>query len=523
MKRLLFFLCYLFYPFSAWCAPLQTELVIALETNPPHFNPVLGAGSKVESIGAQLFAGLTRLSPKGRPLPYLATHWTHSPDYRSFTFFLHEGFFHDGTSITAEDVSFSILSSQKYHPFKPMLEPIRSIETPDAHTVTIRLSRPFPQLPAALIPSLVPILPRHIYGVGGPLSTHPANLHPVGSGPFMLETFLPNEYVRLVRNPRFFLSERPVLDRITYRIFWDEAELAPALTNGDVDIYLSPSPFLSRKIREEYPDIPLNVRPMEKLHAYICMTYNLDSPPLTDRRVREALSLSINREAFCRLSMLPIRPQQGPFPPGSPFYSPSSSSSSVDKSTAGRLLDEAGYPRGKDGKRFSIIIDVPPGSHSFVSLVFSMLAENLGALGIEVIPRYAIFFNEWANRLSTGNFQSSLDLLFAWHDPIIGIHRLYEKTIYRSLRSNVRGYYNPAAERLLLAASSESHAEKRQDFYTDFQRIVEKDHPMLWIAATDIELLYQPDILHLDELALGILSPMDCLAKKSTGVVGAQP
>lgn len=365
--------------FPAWCASSKTELVIALENNPPHFNPVLVSGKVVGSIGAQLFAGLTRLSTEGLPVPYLAENWTHSPGYRSFTFSLREALFHDGMPILAEDVAFSILASKAYHPFKPMLDPVERIETLDARTVRVHLSRPFPALPSVLIPALVPILPHHVYGVGSTLPDHPANLSPVGSGPFMLDSFVPNQSVRLVRNPHFFLPGKPVIERITYRIFWDEAELAPAFVNKDVDIYLSPPPFLSKQIREEYPDSPVRVQPIKKLHAYICMIYNLDSPPLNDKRVRKALSLALDRDAFCRLSLLPLRPQQGPFPSEAPFYR--ASSTSADKEEAARLLDEAGYPRGKDGRRFSLTVDCPPGSHAFSSLVFSPAHQRIRTAG----------------------------------------------------------------------------------------------------------------------------------------------
>lgn len=157
-----------------------------------------------------------------------------------------------------------------------------------------------------------------------------------------------------------------------------------------------------------------------------------------------------------------------------------------------------------------------------VLLFFPLLINEFGQLGIEITPRYAVSFTQWIERLSTGEIQASLDELFAWHDPVVGIHRLYESKT-PNVRSNVGQYRNTTAERLLLAAASELHVEKRRNLYADFQHIVENDHPILWIATTDIELLRQSDILGLDELGLGILSPLDSVTKSGSGSERKQP
>ena len=490
----------------------KNELVIALEDNPPHFNPVLLSGSLVGSIGAQLFAGLTRLSPEGDPRPYFASCWTHSRDYRTFTFSLREGFFHDGTPITASDVAFSIMASRDNHPFGPMLEPVEAVETPDAHTAVVRLSRPFPALPAVLIPSLVPIQPRHVFGAGRPRGAQEANLAPVGSGPFMLEAFVPNRYVRLVRNPRFFLPGKPLLDRVTFRIYWDQAEIPLALSSGEADVYLFSSPLILDAFRQNYPFRSVRITPIPNLHAYLVLDCNLEAAPLDDPRVRKALSLALDRNALARLFGM-AEPQYGPIPPGAPYHAPLMEP--FDPELAGRLLDEAGYPRGQNGKRFTLVLDYTPGTDFFPPVV-GLLRHEFARLGVEIVPRDSMQFSEWMRHVSTGAFQVSLDELFAWHDPVVGIHRLYSA---RNARSNIPWanmgkYANPHAERLMSDASSETDPGKRRELYAAFQRVVAEDHPMLWLATMPYGLLSLPPVRHLDTLGLGTLSPLDGIDKE---------
>ncbi len=155
---------------------------------PLHFNPALASGSATAMVGVQIFASPLRYDENWNPKPYLAESWEFSRDGLSLTLNLVKGAtFHDGHSITSADLAFSILTVQKYHPFKSMFAPVERVDTPDPFTAVIRLSQPHPAILLSMSPALLPILPKHIYGDGQDIKTHPANLQPVGSGPFKLE------------------------------------------------------------------------------------------------------------------------------------------------------------------------------------------------------------------------------------------------------------------------------------------------------------------------------------------------
>ena len=198
-------------------------VICSASGHPRHFNPAVVSGDATALPGAQIFASPLRFDEKWQPQPYLVRSWEISKDGLSVTLRLVEGAtFHDGRPITSDDVAFSVLAVKTYHPFQSMLAPVERVDTPDPHTAVIRLVRPHPAILLAMSPALLPILPRHVYGDGQDLKTHPANLAPVGSGPFKLVKYVPESFVLLERFNEFFIPGRPYLDEIEIRFQGDQ-------------------------------------------------------------------------------------------------------------------------------------------------------------------------------------------------------------------------------------------------------------------------------------------------------------
>ena len=198
-------------------------LTMALQQTPRHLNPAVQSGTATGQPGTQLFASLLRYDLGWEPQPYLAESWSISDDGLSVTMNLVKGAtFHDGAPITSEDVAFSIDTVKANHPFKSMFAPVTTVDTPDAHTAVINLSKPHPALLLAMSSQLLSIIPKHVYGDGQDPKAHPANSeNVVGSGPFKLVEFKRGEHVILERYDGYFIEGLPYLDRIVMRILPD--------------------------------------------------------------------------------------------------------------------------------------------------------------------------------------------------------------------------------------------------------------------------------------------------------------
>jgi hypothetical protein len=145
----------------------------------------------VHAVADSLFNGLVALDRNLRPVPDLATAWTISDDSTVFTFTLAQARWHDGTPLTSADVKFTFEEVLfKYHArTKAGLGAIVDhIDTPDDRTVAFHLKKPYGAFLQGLDVTEAPILPKHLFASGDP-NTNPANLKPVGTGPFRLESY----------------------------------------------------------------------------------------------------------------------------------------------------------------------------------------------------------------------------------------------------------------------------------------------------------------------------------------------
>jgi peptide/nickel transport system substrate-binding protein len=455
-----------------------------------------------------------RYNENWEPQPYLAEKWEISKDGLSVTLHLvKDATFHDGKMITSEDVAFSVATVQKYHPFKSMFASVARVDTPDAHIAIIRLKRPNPAILLSMSPALLPIIPKHVYGDGRDIRTHPANRAPVGSGPFKLVEFITDKHILLERYEGFFLKGRPYLDRIRFNIFLNVNEIPAALEVSEVHMinYFSELNELNRLSQKEH--LIITSKGHQGIGALMWLAFNLRKKPLDDLRVRHAIAYVIDRD-FITQKLLKGKAKKatGPINPDSPFYSDAVDQYGVDFKKANELLDAAGYPRDKNGKRFTIGIDLNPENTGFtVQLAEYLRLVFIRSIGVELKMRYSSSFSEWADRISNWNFELILDEVFNWGDPIIGVHRTYASNNIRKgvIWSNTQNYRNPKVDALMEAAGSEMNFEKRKALYAEFQKILVHDLPVFWLMKMPYFTVHHKDLMGIDDNIWGVMSPLD--------------
>ncbi|MEL6679623.1 MAG: ABC transporter substrate-binding protein [Pseudomonadota bacterium] len=483
-------------------------LVIASTQVPRHLNGSVQSGTATAVPSTQIFASPLRYDSNWEPQPYLAESWEVAEDGLSVTLNLVEGAtFHDGMPITSEDVAFSIMNTKDNHPFASMFAPVSSIDTPDATTVVINLDQPHPALLLALSPALAPVLPKHIYGDGQDPKSHPANSAPVGSGPFMLEDFTPGEQIILKKNPNFFLEGRPKLDEIVIRIIRDESALLIAMENGEADMY----PFMasSTSIRRlgDVDDLSLTTEGYAAVGPINWLAFNTASPKLSDVRVRQAIAYATDREFITKaLHRGTSTAQRGPIIESSPFFDETIPTYDVDLDKAKALLEEAGFAGGME-----LTIDYIPGPKEQQQSVAEYLKSQLGKIGIDLTVRAAPDFPTWAGRVGGHDFELSMDVVFNWGDPVIGVHRTYLSSNIRQgvIWSNTQQYANETVDELLNAAAVELDPAKRADLYAQFQQQVAQDLPVYWINALPYHTAYNSRLQNVPTGIWGTMHPMD--------------
>ena len=494
--------------------PRGGTLVTSAASNPRHLNPAVQSGTGTAIPGTQLFASPLRYDAEWNPHPYLAESWTVSDDGLMVTLNIVQGAtFHDGEAITSEDVKFSLETVKANHPFQSMYAPVTEVETPDDYTVIIHLEHPHPAILLAMSSALLPVIPEHIYNDGQDIKTHPRNSEDViGSGPFKLNSYVPGESIILDAYEDFFIEGRPYLDRIVIKINPDNNSTMIEMENGDIDMmtFVSGSRDIARLTDNTAIDV--TDEGYAAVGAINWLAYNTKDEILSDVRVRQAIAYAIDREFITQaLHGGFSRPAYGPIHGDSPFASENIERYDLDLDKANALLDEAGYPADGDGNRFALTVDYIPGPAEQQQNVAEYLKSQLAEVGIEIEVRAAPDFPTWAGRVSSYDFDLTMDILFNWGDPVIGVHRTYLSTniVEGVIWSNTQQYANDRVDELLNAAARELDTEARIGLYDEFYQIVGDDLPIYWINTMPNWTASQKWVKNVPVTIWGAMAPMD--------------
>ena len=498
-------------------AQSPNTLVVGIGAVPRHLNSAVQSGVATGIPAAQVFASPLRFDTDWNPQPYLAQSWSFQDDGKSLLLKLVPGAtFHDGRPITSEDVAFSIMTIKANHPFQSMFAPVERVDTPSPDIAIIRLSAPHPAILLALSPPFCPIIPKHVFGDGQNIQTHPQNATPIGSGPFRVVEFKPRESIVLEKYPGFFIKDRPRFDRVIFRIIPDPAAQAIALERGEID--LLPGGTLSQFNQlAKSPQVVVSRKGGEAIGPLGWLAFNLKKKPFDDVRVRQAIAHAIDREFIVKqLHQGITKVATGPIAPGSPYYTDKVDPYRLDLDKANRLLDAAGLQRDAKGVRFAMAIDFLPNTPDNSQTIAEYLRPQLKKIGIEVTVRTSPDFPTWARRVSTYEFDATMDGAFNYGDPVIGVHRTYLSSNIKPgvIWSNTQSYVNPKVDELLAQATTERDVEKRKRLYAEFQRIVVADAPVTFTHVWAQGYAARKDLVNVPTSIWAPMAPYDTMYRQ---------
>ena len=488
-------------------------LVVGSFQAPRHLNGAVQSGMATAIPSTQLFASLLRYDDQWNPQPYLAESWEWSDDKKALTLKLRKNaVFHDGKPITSEDVAFSLGVVKANHPFQTMFASVDKIDTPDPHTVVIRLSQPHPALLIALSPALSPILPKHIYGDGQDVKSHPRNSQDVvGSGPFKFKEFVPGKEVVLERFDKFFLEGKPYLDRVVVQLNPDQTTLMIGLERGDLQLL----PFMSDPTQlrraKDNKGVVMYDKGYEGVGAMSWVAFNTAKKPFDNPKVRQAFAYTLDKNFITRaLNAGFAKPAISPIISSSPYATTEVNTYKVDLKKAEALLDEAGFKKGANGERMTVTIDFMPGSDSISKNVAEYMRAQLKKVGVNADLRASADFPSWAKTVANKDFDITTDVVWNWGDPVIGVHRTYLSSNIRPvIWTNTQSYVNKKVDDLLAQAGVETDLEKRKALYKEFQQIVVDEAPIIYTTEAPYHTLAAPKVGNVPVSIWGALSPYD--------------
>lgn len=356
-------------------------------------NPILPG--RVVPIRTQVFSRLLYFDDYGSLQPDLAASWEFSSDSTEITLNLADGVWHDGEAFDAEDVIFTfdtIMDENTQSDLSSRLQVAgeqMTWEAVDDKTIHMTMVEPFAPMLFAL--SLIPIVPEHLLADSEDFNTDDFTRNPIGTGPFKIEEWVSDQFMRLTRHDDYHLG-RPMPDTLTYVFLADSTAARAAFEAGEIDMFFTPpeaqAPFM------DHPDYDL------QRYVYfttITLAFNHSHPILQDLTVRKAIEMAIDKvsltESVTRGLGIVSHNQFAETGPLDRYNDYDNVPISVyDPDEANRMLDEAGYAMGSDGIRVS-----PDGDpFTFPVLTYSgfdeyanaqvILQEMLAEIGVDLIP-----------------------------------------------------------------------------------------------------------------------------------------
>jgi peptide/nickel transport system substrate-binding protein len=413
-----------------------------------------------------LYNKLVRYNDRLEIEPDLAESWEF-PDPRTVVFRLRRGVkFHSGAEMTAEDVKFTlerVLNPETRSPGRSFIDVITAIETPDRYTVRLKMQFPLASLLSGLASANLSIVERAAVQRFGNLQRNVA-----GTGPFMMAEWVPDNFMRLAKNPNYFRRGMPRFDTLIIRVIPDQASLLAGVRTRSLDMATINQGSVITAARRESG---LTVMQKAGLNLRI-FAFNTTRPPFTDPRVRYAFSFAIDRNAIVNTAEFGYAAISGPVPASTPWATPAAQFTSYRQNVerARQLLAEAGHPRG-----FTTRIVTSPTYEGGIS-VAQVIQEQLRAIGVNATLEnieWGTYINRWVAR----DFDTMIELRGGDPDP----DRFLYRTFHSTGAVNNFLFKDATIDRLLERGRVNLDPDRRKPIYVELEKALIEAAPALFL------------------------------------------
>jgi peptide/nickel transport system substrate-binding protein len=474
---------------TAGAQPQASKITVAIKANENNLTPFT-----LTMLGLPVSHDLTNLvydtlfwsQVKADPEPWLATGAEPNEDRTQWTVKLRPGVaWHDGVPFTAEDVKFTFekmksTTGGRYSHHVWEYPVFKQAEVLDPLTVRLTFEQPAPTF--KILPGAdLPMVPKHIWEkIDDPSKA--TDILPIGTGPYKMASFVPDQIYRLEANAAYFKG-RPKVDAIDLPIVKDQSAAFAALQTGQVDsVDRSVPPELFDQMSSQPGVKVVQSTRMESVHLH----FNNRKGALADPRVRNAITEAINNQAIVDTVLLGhARPgRDGWVHPDSAWADPQGGHV-FDPAKANADLDAAGIRRGDDGIRrtadgtrieFTLSVAANEPQHTRAA---QLIAQQVEAIGVKVNVE-SIDAATLRQRRGTGNYDSFITnleshahadpdaLMFFFHSPAPG-----------APVGSFGGYSSPQFDRLVEQARSTIDNTERKRLLVEAQKVFAADAPAL--------------------------------------------
>jgi peptide/nickel transport system substrate-binding protein len=442
-----------------------------------------------QQLDSNMFDRLVATDAHLRPIPGLALSWKLIDD-TTWEFKLRTAKFQDGSDFTAEDVAYTIarIPTVQHSPgsFTIYTKAITGTEVVDAHTIRFHTKSIYPLLPMDL--SQIFIIP-HSIGPNPASEDFNSGRFAIGTGPYRFVSYTSGDRVEMARNDLYW-GPKPAWAHVTWRIIPNDGARTASLLSGDTQLI---DQVATEDLGRLRTDSKVKLWETTSLRViFLTLDQSREGPtpfvtgpngeilphnPLKDSRVRQALSIAINRPLLVSRVMENAAIATGQFlPPGSYSYVPDLPPPAYDPAKAKALLAEAGYPNG-----LTITLHSPNDRYLNDAKIVQAVGQMWARIGIkahvEPVP--------WSSFIGHANKQDYSVYLLGWgissgeaSNPLRGLVGTWDPAKGRGSVNRGR-YSNPEVDALTDKALATADDAAREKILIQAERLVFQDTALI--------------------------------------------
>lgn len=463
----------------------QDTFVYALDADIVNLLPVKLSNVVSSTVSLQIHEPLVKYEDTYEEVqPKLATEWSMDPNGLSWTFKLRPDVkWHDGEAFTSADVKYTyetLLDPATKSVRRANFQVIENIDTPDPLTVVFHLSEPHGPFLDKM--SQIAIMAKHHVSVVG-LDDY--NNKAIGTGPFMMVEWVPDDHVTLKANPNYW-GGKPALEKVVFKPIPEASVRAMALEKGEVHFASSLTAEDHAKALQSGKIEGFSVQSL----AFAYFGHNNRNPLFADKRVRQAMAYAIDSESIVQdvrkgaatVATGPIASNNGA------WFNSEAKQYGYDPEKAEELLAQAGWQTGSDGfltkngQTFSLSVILATGDEVMRNQAV-LIQKWLKDVGIEL----KLEFLDWSvmnDRLDNREYDAMMLSMTPGPDPD-QFNYWHSSAIANGF--NDWCYSNIQVDKLLEEGRRETDPAKRKAIYDEVQAILAED-----VAAV---FLYHPKVL----------------------------
>lgn len=480
------------------------SLTVAIRQTGEVYDPTTNLPSEISAVTGNVINWLWERNPDGSLAPGLVEEWEYAPDPVTLNLKLREGVkFHDGSDFTAEDVVFSWERHVEAEFASRVARTLTELEIVDEHNMILHFEQPEVSFMAG---AGFPIVSKTYHDTVG---EEEFLANPVGTGPYQITEIAPGEHVDLERFDDYW-GEAPEVASVRMRLITDDQTRMSALETGEIDMAMQIPFQLAESVAETEGLTTTELRP-GGFTTFIAYKYQTDETPWSDPRVREAMSIAIDRDAIVN-DILDGVPESYPFlAPSDLGYNPGLEHYEYDPERAQQLLADAGYPDG-----FQVQLPYISGALTGLQETAEAVALYWNQVGIQASPmpleggQFVGFVLGASNNPEQDYVGLFVSALAGQPEPTVGLVSQFSSV------TPFAWYRNEQVNGIVLGASVQPDREQRAGMIMQAGQLIKADHGFtpLWTAVQVFGhrecLEFTPTLSNIDLFLIKDVSTANC-------------